>query len=82
MWIFRGFFVDSFKKTEVEFWGFVDFSWIFRGFVGGFFVDSLKTLWIFHGFGWWIYPGFGVDLGWIPWISFVEEMGDSVQDFR
>ena len=81
--------MDSFKKTEVEFWGFVDFSWIFRGFVGGFFVDfswiHLKPCGFFMD-SWggftldlgWIY----LDLGWIPWIFFVEEMGDSVQDFR
>ena len=61
MWIFRGFFVDSFKKTEVEFWGFVDFSWIFRGFVGGFFVDSLKPCGFFMD----SVGGFTLDLGWI-----------------
>ena len=65
MWIFRGFFVDSFKKTEVEFWGFVDFSWIFRGFVGGFFVDfswiHLKPCGFFMD----SVGGFTLDLVWI-----------------
>ena len=57
--------MDSFKKTEVEFWGFVDFSWIFRGFVGGFFVDfswiHLKPCGFFMD----SVGGFTLDLVWI-----------------
>ena len=64
-----GFFVDfSWIPSKRQRW-ILGVSWIFHGFFvdslwifRGFFVDSLKTLWIFHGFGWWIYPGFGVDL--------------------